>query len=307
MECGAAVGPPPFLAESVVGASSASPTRGTDVLSGIAGSGGKSRRGRKPKPQRVVGPHRCRTMQKYGFEAGLDFILSLIELPKEDRAQYCAYLAERGVDVAADDKRLSPAPRPVLAGTSASDWVADNLHLKNWDKNDRPLRIKHAAVDVKKGKRTVYPQAQLEYWVEFAASDDVHVLYNRKSGLGVYASRALHGSQCEHASRPAKAGTLACCVVDDACDDEEVLTMGANGAWFGPGALVNSACARCANALFGETTEGKAFIKLRCCVSKGDQILVPYLQKRASACIKCRVPLGDARSMDIDEAALLEE
>ena len=78
--------------------------------------------------------------------------------------------------------------------------------------------------------------------------------------------------------------------------------MGANGAWFGPGALVNSACASCANALFGETNDGKAFIKLRCCVSKGDQILVPYQQKRASACIKCRVPLGDARSMEIDEA-----
>jgi hypothetical protein len=116
----------------------------------------------------------------------------------------------------------------------------------------------------------------------------------RVYGLGIYATRKLKEGE-----------VVARAVEDDLIDDVECGTRGAGGAWLGPAMLTNSACAKCANALFRIRCGMRAVViikEVRC----GGQVFVPYEQDGAGGdgeepmkCPVCAVVL-DAVSTDIN-------
>jgi len=75
----------------------------------------------KKKRQRN-GRRRERSYERLAFEAGLDYLLSMIRLPHCTRARYAKYLAERGFDITSQDLRPQPAPKPcIVHNTSEED------------------------------------------------------------------------------------------------------------------------------------------------------------------------------------------
>ena len=166
--------------------------------------------------------------------------------------------------------------------------------------------------------REFFAEEQLVAWALFLASQDVHAEYRKATGLGIYASRPLSSGM-----------DLCQLVVDDVIESGKCESVGEGGAWLGPAALVNSACAEHANALFrplGRRGPGglpsRYTVKVRPpregergpIVKKGQQVYVPYEQERdCGVSMRCRFPgcsrvLGgpdNADSLDIDAAALL--
>ena len=261
-------------------------------------SGQKGGTGRPARRAIAKGPRRERTLQKLAYEAGLDCTLSYIRVTPEQRVAYAAACALRAIDIAPQDLRRSPAPRPALrAGSSAKEqWIRDNLYAKGWDRaetsNQKPLWIKADAVG--RGPRDSCKMEcmdQLKTWVELWTSEDVEARWcgGRVGGLGVFASRRLPaGREAVSAVVDRRSGEGCSC---------ETLGEGADGAvhaWFGAASLVNAACGKCATAVFRRRNGRRVVVvrEDRGDLSKGREVTVPYVQGgRPMCCGGCGVAL----------------
>lgn len=58
------------------------------------------------------GRRRDRTYQRLAYEAGVDYLLSMMRLPQHTRVRYAKALGERGFDLPSQDMRSTPAPKP---------------------------------------------------------------------------------------------------------------------------------------------------------------------------------------------------
>ena len=80
----------------------------------------------KKKRQRK-GRRRERTSERLAFEAGVDYLLSMIRLPRCKRAKYAKHLAARGFDVTFQDVRPRPAPKPSILHKTSVEKRADEV------------------------------------------------------------------------------------------------------------------------------------------------------------------------------------
>ena len=236
-------------------------------------------------------------MQKLAYEAGVEYTLSNIRVTREQRASYAAACADRTIDIAARDGRRSPAPRPVWhEGSSAEQWIRDNIYAKGWDRattaGRKPLWIKADAVGAgPRGTCKMDCMDQLLTWVALWSSDDVEARWcgGRVGGLGVFASRRLPaGREVVSAIVDRMSGEGCSC---------ETLGEGTDGevhAWFGAASLVNAACGRCASAVF-RRRGGRCVVVARedrGGLPKGREVTVPYVQRgRPMCCGACGVAL----------------
>ena len=229
-------------------------------------------------------------MQKLGYEAALCYTLSLMNLSAARRTAYAQSLAQRGIDVEAQDPRDTRAPRPPRT-VSAAKWIRQNLYAKSWDSKVsswKPLHIKSDAVSHGGSSlRTIHVLEQLKTFVELWRSTKVRPQWRSSiKGIGLAASQAL------------KPGTIVAEAIKDAKTQSgaKCETMGVGGAWFGSASLVNSACAQCANALFRKRN-GRLLVVIRepedvdaePGVKKGVEITVPYEQDSATGEMTCAV------------------
>ena len=243
--------------------------------------------------------HEDRSDEGYGFECGVDYVLSMMGISNSNRALISKRMAARAFDIPTRERRSVAATKPVqLVGCNDAEleaWVREELVSVGWDKHakrgrQRQLLIKEAAV--KAGSRVTrvnLPLRQLIEWAKLFASQHVEVRFELESNLGLYATMEIEAGM-----------VVASAVVDH---DPDVVrshcqTMGKDGSWLGPAALVNAACAKHANAWFRERGGLYAVVTTRR-IRMGEQILVPYEQDGAGACLICKVPLN-RMSVDID-------
>lgn len=248
------------------------------------------KRGRPPKRDRT-------TANTAGFEAGIDYVLSLIGVGEEEWSAYAVELQDRGFAIPPQERRPHPpAPKPIYK--DATQWVRCNMHAVGWDKRpDLPLHIKSFAVaHGPKLERKIYPLRQLTMWADFFASEIVHAKLTKEHGLGIYASTCMQSGV-----------EVARLVVDVWMQNTRCQTMGWDGGWLGPAALVNAACIKHSNARFAETNvpgdkEDEVAVVLTKTVQGGAQILVPYTQCGVRMhCPTCSCLLTE-RSTDWDAA-----
>jgi len=256
----------------------------------------------KKKRQRN-GRRRERSYERLAFEAGLDYLLSMIRLPRCTRARYAKNLAERGFDITFQDMRSRPAPKPCIANNTSGEfdaWVRTNIQAKGWDgkrKQGRPLLVKSDLVGHGgRMRRSIEAFTQLCLWAEFLGSSSVHAVYLKTvQGLDIKASVDLNVGD-----------EIAGGVVDAGSHDPTSQTLSSRGQLLGPLSLVNSACRRCANARFTVSKSGVWVVRATKRVKRGASIRVPYAQHVVNgeplAC-SCGTPLtGGAVSEDDSES-----
>ena len=55
------------------------------------------------------------------YEAGLDYLLSMLRLPRHTRERYAKQLRDRGFDISLQDVRPRPAPKPTFVHDSQDE------------------------------------------------------------------------------------------------------------------------------------------------------------------------------------------
>uniref|UniRef100_A0A7S2HPH3 Uncharacterized protein n=1 Tax=Haptolina brevifila TaxID=156173 RepID=A0A7S2HPH3_9EUKA len=139
------------------------------------------------KRQRT-GRRRERSFERLAFEAGVDYVLSMIRLPQHMRARCAEGMGKRGFDISSQDMRLRPAPKPHFLHNIPDEidaWIRNNIHAKGWDRpRGRPLLVKSDLVG-RGGRacRDIEAFTQLSLWAEFFGSCCV--------GAGAFAGASL--------------------------------------------------------------------------------------------------------------------
>ena len=72
------------------------------------------------KPQRR-GRRRERSYERLAYEAGVDYVLSMLRLPRRVRASYAELMGKRGFDITSQDMRPRPAPKPHFLHNTADE------------------------------------------------------------------------------------------------------------------------------------------------------------------------------------------
>jgi hypothetical protein len=252
-----------------------------------------NRAGRPTREGQVTGVHRQRSPNKDAYEAFVDYLLENIGVRGKARHAYVAQLADRGTDV--PQVRHIDAPKPMFGPEekhkTAEEWLVYNIRGKGWDRVGPPFEIKQSAL-THGGRmhRTIIPLDQLVMCVNFMASSTVKADFSTKMGL-----------QLRVTTKHIKGDLLAQAVVDPKVVDPTCGTRGSRGAWFGPATLINSACAKCANAVF---KEGKKVVEVRAAktIAAGAEVLVPYAQGAGLTCAVCDLPVTRAAREDVEES-----
>ena len=143
--------------------------------------------------------------------------------------------------------------------------------------------------------REIHALPQLVMWVEFLASTRVRARFDSSMGLQLYTRR-----------RYKKDELIVCAVVDKKMPDPHSGTKGADGAWLGPAALVNSSCKKCANSIF-KVSKGMAEVWAARPLKGGEEVLVPYEQEYAGTCQLCGGEVTHVAREDVEESSDLEE
>ena len=226
-----------------------------------------------------------KTIPLLAFESG---IAHLLRLPRyklmEQHDKVAEAFGKRRIKIAKKavfqnwPQALAPAPRTTVKDVEA--WVRYEMRGTKDDYTDASLRCSH--VMLSKGSRearSIGCVQQMMHWADLWKSEDVTVEHSQ-FGLGLFAMADIAAGK-----------VVARGVTDPALWWPELETLiedidGKTSAMFGPTSLINSACAKHANAEFDHVRNGAVRAVTTRTIKRGAQIFVQYPSAGIEPC-KC--------------------